>query len=209
MRTVSHLLGGAQLLGSPRFDDPRGTFAIPYEAEAATALGLPERFVQDNHSISRLPGTIRGIHLQLPPFEQGKLVRVLRGRIFDVVVDLRPDSPTVGQMATVELSGDEPSLLWVPRGFGHAFCTLETDTEVFYKVDAPYRPEAELSVAWNDPGLAIEWPVDGDEAVLSDKDRMGLSLTEALEAIDSALEVVDGGRPKVAPGGPEQLRSLR
>lgn len=164
-------------------------FSIPYETEAAVAAGLPAGFVQDNQSVSYAAGTVRGLHLQLPPHEQGKLVRVLRGRILDVVVDLRPGSATLGATDQVELSEVDGHLLWVPPGLAHGFCTLEPDTEVFYKVDAPYRPEAELSVAWNDPNLNIEWPVSADDAVLSEKDKNGISLTEALAAIQSALDV--------------------
>ena len=186
MRTVSQLLGGALVVAHPSFADDRGAFAVPFEADAAAAAGLPSRFVQDNHSVSYKAGTIRGIHLQLPPNEQGKLVRVLRGRIFDVVVDLRTDSPTKGQHASVELGADDENLLWVPAGFGHAFCTLEPDTEVFYKVDAPYAPSAEVSIAWNDPELGIDWPLDQQQPVLSAKDAVGLSLTEALVAIERA-----------------------
>ena len=186
MRTVRNLVGGALVFASARFEDGRGVFTIPYETTAAVAAGLPERFVQDNHSISYRVGTVRGIHLQLPPHEQGKLVRVLKGHIFDVVVDLRPGSATLGQTDSVELTGDDGQLLWIPPGFGHGFCTLEPDTEVFYKVDAPYRPEAELSVAWNDPTLAIDWPTEADQVVLSEKDQNGVTLDEALAAIRSA-----------------------
>ena len=191
MRTVSQLVGGALVLEAPRFEDARGVFSIPYETEAAVAAGLPTRFVQDNQSVSYAAGTVRGLHLQLPPHEQGKLVRVLRGRILDVVVDLRPDSATLGATDQVELGDDDGHLLWVPPGFAHGFCTLELDTEVFYKVDAPYRPEAELSVAWNDPTLNIEWPVAAEDVVLSEKDKNGISLTEALAAIQSALDVAE------------------
>ena len=168
-------------------------FSIPFQAEGAVAAGLPEHFVQDNHSVSYAVGTIRGLHLQLPPHEQGKLVRVLRGRILDVIVDLRPGSPTVGRSDQVELDTSLGRLLWVPPGFAHGFCTLEPDTEVFYKVDSPYRPDAELSVAWDDPTLNINWPVEANDVVLSEKDKNGVSLTEALAAIRSALDAATAG----------------
>lgn len=186
MQTVEHLLGGALVIAPPRFKDIRGTFTVPFESTAAAQLGLPDRFVQDSHSVSFEAGTIRGIHLQLPPHEQGKLVRVVRGRVLDLVVDLRPESDTAGHVATVELSAEDGDMVWVPRGFGHAFCTLEPDTEVFYKVDARYHPEAELCLAWDDPDLGIEWPVPSGRAVLSDKDRHGVKLAEALTAVQEA-----------------------
>ncbi len=156
---------------------------MPYETKAAMELGLPERFVQDNHSVSSKPGTVRGLHLQLAPFEQGKLVRVLRGAVQDVVVDLRPDSPTLGDYEQVELRDGDNQALWIPVGFGHGFCTLEPDTEVFYKVDGPYAPQSELCVAWDDPMLAINWPVEAGSATLSDKDREGVSFDEAMAII--------------------------
>lgn len=190
LQTVAQLLGGALVIAPPRFHDPRGSFTVPFEAAAASEVGLPDRFVQDNHSVSYRAGTIRGVHLQLPPHGQGKLVRVLRGRVFDVVVDLRPDSDTAGQVATVELSAENGEMLWVPRGLGHAFCTLEPDTEVFYKVDAPYRPDAELSIAWDDPALGVDWPVEAGRAVLSEKDRHGVKLVEALAAVRQATAKV-------------------
>jgi dTDP-4-dehydrorhamnose 3,5-epimerase len=201
LRTVSQLVGGALVLDPPRFEDVRGVFSVLYESEAAVAAGLPGRFVQDNHSISHLAGTIRGIHLQLPPHEQGKLVRVLRGRILDVIVDLRPDSATVGRFDSVEMSADSGHVLWVPPGFGHGFCTLEPDTEVFYKVDAPYRPEAELTVAWNDPELDVDWPVHPDQALLSEKDQGGVVLSVALAAIRAAADVRAGSVSMAGTGG--------
>jgi len=207
LQTVDQLLGGALVIAPPRFHDPRGIFTVPFESTAAAELGLPERFVQDNHSVSYEAGTIRGVHLQLPPHEQGKLVRVLRGRIFDVVVDLRPDSVTVGQAATVELSAEGGEMLWVPRGLGHAFCTLEPDTEVFYKVDTPYRPDAELSVAWDDPALGVDWPVTADQAVVSDKDQHGVKLSEALAVVRSAtLEAGSDGDSRPAGGSQSTSR---
>ncbi len=185
MKLVRELLAGARVVEMPRFEDDRGSFSVPFEQTAAGDAGLPEVFVQDNHSISKLPGTIRGIHLQLPPHEQGKLVRVLRGRVFDVVVDLRPGSATVGQWASVELVPG-PRQLWIPAGLGHGFCTLEPDTEVFYKVDAPYAPGHEITLRWDDPDLDIDWGFGSDEVVLSDKDARGMAMVEVLQAIESA-----------------------
>ena len=122
---MSSLLGGAALLAPPRFHDDRGVFSVLYEAGQAAQLGLPDRFVQDNHSLSRRPHTIRGIHLQLPPHEQGKLVTVLRGRIVDAIVDLRPGSPTHGEHQLIPLASDGHQL-WVPAGFGHGWADKES-----------------------------------------------------------------------------------
>ncbi len=186
MKETTPVLNGAFVLTTPSFGDDRGSFTVTYERSQAEAVGLTKPFVQDNHSISAPVHTLRGIHLQLPPFAQGKLVRVLRGRILDVVVDLRPDSPTRGEHAAVELAAGSGEQLWVPAGFGHAFCTLEPDTEVFYKVDAAYAPDHERSLAWDDPALGIEWPADMTEPVLSAKDAVGSDLATILAEIDTA-----------------------
>ncbi len=177
----------------PRFDDQRGSFTVVYEERAAAAAGLPTIFVQDNQSISVDAGTIRGLHLQLPPHQQGKLVRVAKGKVVDIVVDLRPQSPTHGQHERFELSADDGEQLWIPGGFAHGFCTVEPHTEVCYKVDAPYAPHAEWSLAWDDPTLDLDWPVERSEAVLSEKDLGGASLAETVAAIEAA-SVVQAGR---------------
>lgn len=186
MQSVEQLLNGAFVLATPSFGDDRGSFTVPYEVERAAAVGITKPFVQDNHSVSTGVHTLRGIHLQLPPFAQGKLVRVLRGRILDVVVDLIPDSPTRGQYRTVELAAGTGQQLWVPAGFGHAFCTLEPDTEVFYKVDGPYAPDHERSLAWDDPTLGIDWPEGMTQPILSAKDADGSDLATILAEIDGA-----------------------
>jgi dTDP-4-dehydrorhamnose 3,5-epimerase len=133
--------------------------------------GLDLDFVQDNHSRSAGRGTLRGLHFQSPPYAQSKLVRVLRGAILDVAVDIRHGSPSFGRHVTVELTADSWQQLLVPKGFAHGFVTLLPDTEVFYKVDAYYAAQHDMGVLWNDPDLAIAWPMRGDEVVLSDKDR--------------------------------------
>lgn len=186
MRPLKELLNGAVLISTPRFGDDRGEFMVTYESDQAAALGLVEPFVQDNQSVSTHANTLRGIHLQLAPFEQGKLVRVLRGSILDVIVDLRPGSESHGEHESIELQAGSGEQLWVPRGFGHGFCTLEPDTEVFYKVDNTYNPAAERTLAWDDPTLGIEWPVDHGGPVLSDKDAVGLSFAEIVSDIDQA-----------------------
>jgi dTDP-4-dehydrorhamnose 3,5-epimerase len=156
----------------PRFGDDRGYFSETYSAPKLAEAGIAEAFVQDNQSLSRQKGTVRGLHCQVAPHVQGKLVRVLRGAIWDVAVDARPGSPTFGMHAAATLSGDNGSQLWVPPGFLHGFCTLEPDTEVVYKVTGLYDRAAERGVFWRDPALALPWPVDEADALLSEKDRV-------------------------------------
>ncbi|MEM9892524.1 MAG: dTDP-4-dehydrorhamnose 3,5-epimerase [Actinomycetota bacterium] len=201
MKETTPVLNGAFVLTTPSFGDDRGSFSVTYERSQAEALGLAKPFVQDNHSISAPVHTLRGIHLQLPPYAQGKLVRVLRGRILDVVVDLRPGSPTRGEHAAVELAAGTGEQLWVPAGFGHAFCTLEPDTEVFYKVDAAYAPEHERSLAWDDPTLGIAWPAGMTQPVLSAKDAAGSDLATILAEIDAATAASTDGAATATEAG--------
>ena len=154
-----------------RFGDARGYFSEVYSRRAFAEAGIDLDFVQDNHSLSVPRGTVRGLHFQSPPHAQGKLIRVVRGRVLDVAVDLRRSSPTFGRHVAVELSAETGRQLLVPVGFAHGFCTLEPDTEVLYKVTAHYAPAHDLGLAWDDPDLGIAWPVARDEALLSDKDR--------------------------------------
>lgn len=135
-------------------------------------------FVQDNQSLSRPVGTVRGLHFQLEPRAQAKLVRVLRGAILDIAVDIRPDSPTFGKHVAAELSAENQAQLYVPVGFAHGFCTLEPDTEVFYKTSDYYSPEHDRGLAWNDPALGIFWPVLEADATLSDRDRRHPALAD-------------------------------
>jgi dTDP-4-dehydrorhamnose 3,5-epimerase len=160
-----------KLITPPRFGDQRGYFCETFSAPRFAEAGLSLPFVQDNQSFSRTRGTLRGLHCQVAPFEQGKLVRVIRGSIWDVAVDARPGSPSFGAYAAAILSAENGSQLWIPPGFLHGFCTLEPDTEVIYKVTGLYDRASERGVIWNDPGLALPWPVDASEVVLSDKDR--------------------------------------
>ncbi len=164
-------LSGVVVLSPKRFDDPRGFFSEVYNKRRYAEAGVTSDFIQDNHSRSGPVGTVRGLHFQRPPFAQAKLVRVLKGAILDVAVDLRRGSPTFGQHVAVELSASAWNQLFVPAGFAHGFCTLEPDTEVFYKVDAYYSAEHDGGILWNDPALNIAWPVSAGQAVLSDKDR--------------------------------------
>lgn len=179
MDVVSELLPGVLELRARRFGDNRGWFSETYNQAGLAAVGIEATFVQDNQSFSAERGTVRGLHLQLPPSEQGKLVRVLAGSIFDVAVDIRPGSETFGRHAAVTLSADEGNLLWVPPGYAHGFCTLEPDTMVFYKVTNFYDPSAERSLLWSDPALGIAWPVESAEARLSDKDQIAPLMADA------------------------------
>ncbi len=160
------------LVVPPRFGDSRGFFSEVFVAPRLAAAGIDVPFMQDNQSLSVAKGTIRGLHCQVPPFVQGKLVRVIRGAIWDVAVDARVGSPTYGRHAAAVLSAENWAQLWVPPGFLHGFCTLEPDTEVIYKVTAGYDRASERGVMWNDPTLALPWPVPADAAVLSDKDTV-------------------------------------
>lgn len=165
-------LPGPLLLSVRHFADPRGVFAETYSRRDFAALGIAEDFVQDNESHSLRAGTLRGLHFQTAPFAQAKLVRVLRGRILDIGVDLRRASPCCGRHVAVELAAGDGRQVYWPAGFAHGFCTLEDDTVVAYKVDAPYAPEHDRGLAWDDPALGIAWPVAPGEAILSDRDRL-------------------------------------
>jgi dTDP-4-dehydrorhamnose 3,5-epimerase len=160
-----------KLIRTARFSDVRGYFCETFQRADFAAQGIDNDFLQDNQSKSDQSGTIRGLHFQRPPFAQTKLVRVLRGRIFDVAVDLRRSSPSFGKHVAVELSDKSNEQLLIPAGFAHGFCTLEPDTVVFYKVDQPYSAAHDGGVRWADPSLRIEWPVASAEAILSEKDR--------------------------------------
>jgi dTDP-4-dehydrorhamnose 3,5-epimerase len=163
-------INGPLLITPERHSDERGFVSEIYSARSLGPWLGSLQFVQENHSLSVKIGTIRGLHFQIPPYEQGKLIRVLRGSIFDVAVDIRKGSPTYGKHVGVELSADNGTQLWVPPGFAHGVCTLEPGTEMLYKLTGPYSREHERGIAWNDPSLAIHWPVQATEPVLSPKD---------------------------------------
>jgi dTDP-4-dehydrorhamnose 3,5-epimerase len=160
------------LISPPKFGDSRGFFSETWSAAKLKGLGFDEVFVQDNHSLSSQPGTIRGLHCQIAPSVQGKLVRVIKGAIWDVAVDIRQGSPTYGQHVAATLSEANWQQLWIPGGFLHGFCTLEPNTEVNYKVTGDYDKAAERGVIWNDPDLALPWPVAPGAELLSDKDKI-------------------------------------
>ena len=154
-----------------KIEDERGYFSEVFKLDSFSARVPGVEFVQDNQSLSVNPGTIRGIHFQTNPAAQGKLVRCLAGHLFDVAVDLRIGSPSFGRWLSVELSPEQNNQLWVPVGFGHAFCSLEPNTVISYRVTSYYSPEHDRGVAWDDPDLAISWPSIADASTLSAKDR--------------------------------------
>jgi dTDP-4-dehydrorhamnose 3,5-epimerase len=164
-------ISGVKLVRVNRISDSRGYFVETYARPDFVASGLDYEFIQDNESRSEMPGTVRGLHFQVPPFAQTKLVRVLRGRVLDVVVDLRRSSPTYGKHAAVELNETTGEQLLVPVGFAHGYCALEPQTVIFYKVDQVYSAAHERGIHWGDPGLAIAWPVAGEGAIVSEKDQ--------------------------------------
>lgn len=160
------------LVRSKRFGDERGWFSEVYNEKTFSQYGIDDRFVQDNHSLSGAMGTLRGLHFQTPPFAQAKLVRCIRGRIFDVAVDVRRNSPTFGQWVGAELSADNGHQLYVPVGFAHGFVTLEPSTEVTYKVSAVYSSANDGGVLWSDPQIGVDWPLpEGVGPTLSAKDE--------------------------------------
>ena len=176
MKVVKTLFDSVLVIEPKIWCDARGFFYESYSKAAFEALGITTEFVQDNHSRSIGKTVVRGIHLQKAPFAQAKLVRCTRGRMWDVVVDLRADSPTFGQWEGVELSEDNALMLFIPAGFGHGFKSLTDDVEVLYKVDRPYHPASEVTIRWNDPTIGIEWGIE--EPVLSAKDANAKTLNE-------------------------------
>lgn len=171
MRIIDTEIPDVKLVLPDRRGDARGFFSEVFRKDALAAAGIEAEFVQDNHSFSATMGTVRGLHFQTDPHAQGKLMRVARGAILDVAVDIRHGSLTFGKHVAVTLSADNWQQLWIPPGFAHGFCTIAPDTEVLYKVTAYYAPEHDFGMQWDDPALGIRWPVSAAEAVLSDKDR--------------------------------------
>ncbi|WP_407976695.1 dTDP-4-dehydrorhamnose 3,5-epimerase [Brucella pseudogrignonensis] len=157
---------------SPRkFGDDRGFFSETYNAKSFAEAGIDLTFVQDNHSYSASKGVVRGLHYQLPPFAQDKLVRVTRGAILDVAVDIRKSSPSFGKWVALEVSAEKWNQILVPKGFAHGFMTLVENTEVIYKVTSYYSPEHDRSIRFDDPAIGIDWPISSSSVQLSDKDH--------------------------------------
>ena len=161
-----------KIIAPKKFGDARGFFSETYNQRAFHAAGITDVWIQDNHSMSGPKGTVRGLHYQIEPTAQAKLVRVVKGAILDVAVDIRKGSPTCGKHVACEISADAWNQIYVPAGFAHGFCTLTPDTEVLYKVTALYSKDAEFGILWNDPALGIDWPVKPSDALLSDKDKV-------------------------------------
>lgn len=172
--------GPVQLIEPRRFEDARGWFAEVYSEAGFAARGIDCGFVQDNHSLSRPNYTLRGLHFQAPPHAQAKLVRCLRGRIFDVAVDIRSGSPTYGAWTGIELSADNGHQLFVPAGFAHGFLTLEPDSEVAYKVSSRWDGASERGIRWDDSAIGIAWPLPaGTHPILSDKDAAAPTMDDS------------------------------
>jgi dTDP-4-dehydrorhamnose 3,5-epimerase len=164
-------VSGPLLITVNKIDDGRGFFSETFRERDFVERIEPVHFVQDNHSMSLHEHTVRGLHFQLDPAAQGKLVRVTCGSIFDVAVDIRADSATFGRHITTILSAENWRQLWVPVGFAHGYCTLERNTEVTYKVTDYFSPEHDRGIAWDDPDLGVKWPVTPEKAIVSDRDR--------------------------------------
>ncbi|MFA6601096.1 MAG: dTDP-4-dehydrorhamnose 3,5-epimerase [Candidatus Omnitrophota bacterium] len=179
MNCVELAIPEVKLIEPRVFSDPRGYFVETYRRDTFARHGILEEFRQDNRSFSGL-GVVRGLHYQLPPSAQSKLVSVLRGSIFDVAVDIRRGAPSFGRHVGIVLRAADKKVIYVPAGFAHGFLALEEGTEVLYKVSTPYAPESERGILWNDPALGIAWPVaPGIEPRLSDKDRLYPGLKNA------------------------------
>ncbi len=182
MRVIDTTIPDVKILEPTVFRDERGFFFESFNQKAfEEATGLSTTFVQDNHSKST-KGVLRGLHYQLPPNAQGKLVRVVQGKVFDVAVDIRKHSPTFGMWVGEILSAENKRQLWIPEGFAHGFLTLSESADFLYKTTGYYSLQQERCIAWNEPAIGIDWPFSGDPA-LSTKDRKGVSLAEA-ELID-------------------------
>ena len=190
-RIESLAIRDVKIITPARHNDARGSFCETFNQRALKSAGINTNFVQDNSAVSILPGTVRGLHFQASPYAQGKLLRVIRGRIFDVAVDLRFDSATFGQWVGKEISADSAEQIWIPAGFAHGYCTLEPFTEVFYKVDEYYKPAAEGGILWDDPDLDIHWPEVRAEPIVSKKDR---ELPEFAQWAATAVDILDSHR---------------
>ena len=171
MQVIATEIGEVKIIRPIRHGDERGFFSEVFKESELLKHGIDIRFVQDNHSLSASKGVVRGLHFQIPPLAQAKLLRVTAGSVFDVAVDIRRDSPTFGRHVAVVLSAAEWNQIYIPEGFAHGYCTLEPATEVVYKVNNYYSAAHDRGLLWNDPSLGIAWPLELRDATLSDKDR--------------------------------------
>jgi dTDP-4-dehydrorhamnose 3,5-epimerase len=171
MQVLETAIADVKLIKPVRHVDSRGFFSEVFKESELRKHAVDIHFVQDNHSLSAGKGVVRGLHFQIPPFAQAKLLRVTAGSIIDVAVDIRDGSPSFGGHVAVVLSAADWNQIFIPEGFAHGYCTLEPNTEVLYKVSAYYSPEHDRGLLWNDPALDIAWPVSADEALVSDRDR--------------------------------------
>ncbi|WP_025899208.1 dTDP-4-dehydrorhamnose 3,5-epimerase [Sneathiella glossodoripedis] len=172
VEVIETAIKDVKIMEPGKFGDHRGFFSETWNKKALAEAGIAADFVQDNHAFSAARGTVRGLHYQCGEYAQGKLVRVTRGAVLDVAVDIRRGSPTFGQHVAVELSAENWRQLWVPAGFAHGYVTLSADVEFLYKVDNDYSPAHEAGIIWNDPDLQIDWKITAEEAKLSDKDKV-------------------------------------
>lgn len=184
MRIEETAIPEVKIITPTKYGDGRGFFSEVYNARRLADAGVALQFVQDNQSLSVDLGVLRGLHYQLPPFAQDKIVRVIRGRVLDVAVDIRRSSPTFGRHVTVELSARNFCQVLVPAGFAHGFVTLEPNTEVLYKVSNYYSPEHERGICWNDPDLGIDWQVPQEKVHLSERDMLHPLFREATDFFD-------------------------
>lgn len=178
MQVIDTLIPAVKLVRPARHADHRGFFSETFSRRALAQAGIDRDWVQDNHSLSRVCGTVRGLHFQVPPHAQAKLVRVVRGAVLDVAVDLRHGAPSFGRHVAMVLDAASGAQLFIPEGFAHGFCTLEPETEIAYKVSAYYEPSHDRALCWDDPALAIDWPDGADPALLSARDRVAPLLHE-------------------------------
>lgn len=181
-----HLPGVYEITLNPKRDH-RGFFMRTFDEKIFCEKGIQRKWVQENHSLSEKKGTIRGLHFQLPPYSETKLIRVIKGAIFDVFVDVRANSPTFGKWGYMELTEDNFKMVLIPRGFAHGFCTLTDKTEILYKVDNAYSPKHEAGICWNDPSLNIPWPVTNP--IISDKDSKLPTFEEMVDTLKGKLFV--------------------
>jgi dTDP-4-dehydrorhamnose 3,5-epimerase len=184
MQLIETPIPDVKVLLPKKHGDNRGFFSEIYSRKAFAAAGIDADFVQDNHSLSAEAGVLRGLHFQLPPMAQAKLLRVVRGAILDVAVDIRRSSPTFGKSVAEVISAENWKQIFIPAGFAHGFRTLEPNTEVIYKVTAFYSPEHDRGIRWNDPALGIDWGISEAQAILSDRDRKHPMLANAPELFD-------------------------